>query len=74
MPQDGMGKILIGAKLLEPGGCGVCVFVCVFLERGNLYFIGTHEEVNMLRWKRKRKDRIPTTKMFQLLQMFEFHS
>jgi hypothetical protein len=31
--------------------------MCVLLERGDLSFIGTQEEANMLRWNRKRPDR-----------------
>jgi len=58
----------------------MCV-VCVPLERSDLSFIGTQEEVNRLRWEMKRRDGRRTeqaavfivhySKTFQLLK---FHS
>jgi hypothetical protein len=47
-PQEGMGKILINSKLWNQEVMAHA-FSCVFLERSDLYFIGTHEESNMLR-------------------------
>jgi hypothetical protein len=73
------GEDLDQRKDSEPSGC--TLFVCVLLERGDLSFIGTQEEANELRWKRKRTDRrrgnnihVHYSITFQLLQPFKLHS